>query len=387
MQASSVVRGIGLAVRTNPRRLHLIVTPALAKHVPVAPEVASVAAEELARRIVALPDAPTGTSRPDLVIGLAETATGLARLVADRLGEVDYIHSTRMDPLTAGRPSSGVLSFDETHSHARTHQLRPSQTDLFTRCRNVVIVDDELTSAATIAGLIEQLARVAPLTKVVIACLIDARRNGPDLVPDVGHRLGIEVRVVTLVRLALALPEEADRPLIVPNTPRTTPRRRTPATVLRFSVPWRGPADRDGLRLPSTADEDRAVRVAAGFLGLARAHRGVVHVIGIEEQIALPVKVGHHLGQQGVDAVVSSTTRSPVLVVDDEDYPIRDALILGTPAYPRYLYNPVRDAAAALVIPDTDNVIHPRLLAELGQISGCVAVVHWLQEHRPEGLS
>ncbi|MBK8077779.1 MAG: phosphoribosyltransferase domain-containing protein [Kineosporiaceae bacterium] len=93
-RAHPTLPDIGLGLRENPRRVQLIVTPPLAKHVPVPPARALSAAASLASAVRDDSCVPI-----DLVVGFAETATGLAILVAQSLAgsdPMDIIHSTRV---------------------------------------------------------------------------------------------------------------------------------------------------------------------------------------------------------------------------------------------------------------------------------------------------
>ena len=79
---------VQLALRRNPRRAHLLVSTVLGKHIPADPRVVRGAGLELGRLVGKALDGRTG-----LVIGFAETGTGLGHCVAEELG-ADYIHST-----------------------------------------------------------------------------------------------------------------------------------------------------------------------------------------------------------------------------------------------------------------------------------------------------
>src|SRR5689334_15241403 len=102
---------VGLALRRNPRRAHLLVSTVLGKHVPADPRVVHGTGLELGRLVA---ERLAGASA--LVLGFAETATGLGHCVAEALG-ADYLHSTRRAVPTA-RPVAG---FVEEHSHATDH--------------------------------------------------------------------------------------------------------------------------------------------------------------------------------------------------------------------------------------------------------------------------
>ncbi|MFD8959681.1 phosphoribosyltransferase domain-containing protein, partial [Streptomyces anulatus] len=82
---------LGLALRRNPKRAHLLVSNVLGKHVPQRPSVVHGAGFELGERVRALLGAQE--ARRAVVLGYAETATGLGHAVADGLRDAPYLHS------------------------------------------------------------------------------------------------------------------------------------------------------------------------------------------------------------------------------------------------------------------------------------------------------
>ncbi|WP_205613533.1 phosphoribosyltransferase domain-containing protein, partial [Streptomyces sp. S5] len=78
------LRGLlGLALRRNPKRAHLLVSGVLGKHVPQLPSVVHGHGVTLGRRVRALLG-PEEAARA-VVLGYAETATALGHAVADGL--------------------------------------------------------------------------------------------------------------------------------------------------------------------------------------------------------------------------------------------------------------------------------------------------------------
>ncbi len=114
---------VGLALRRNPRRAHLLVSTLLGKHIPVDPELVrgagallgllvgsalgEVAVDDIRPAATALHDGDAGPvlalserHRPTTrtaVFGFAETATGLGHCVAEALHTEVYVHSTRRE--------------------------------------------------------------------------------------------------------------------------------------------------------------------------------------------------------------------------------------------------------------------------------------------------
>lgn len=145
-----------LAIRNNALRRFLFVSRVLGRHCPVRPETLRNVAAELARKLrLRLKPGPV------VFFGMAETATTLGQAVfrefLEQGGSGLYIESTRRT--TGGERAFG---FSESHSHATAHVVHlPSRgddpADLLGTASQVVVVDDEATTAKTAAGLVREL--------------------------------------------------------------------------------------------------------------------------------------------------------------------------------------------------------------------------------------
>ena len=122
---------VELALRRNPRRAHLLVSTVLGKHIPTDPRVVHDAGLRLGRAVAAVVE-------PALVIGYAETATGLGHCVAEALG-AHYLHSTRrvVDSVGDERGVRGAAQpRDGASAVARgSGRARPSRPDRARRRR------------------------------------------------------------------------------------------------------------------------------------------------------------------------------------------------------------------------------------------------------------
>ena len=246
---------VGLAVRRNPRRAQLLVSRALAKHVPTPPGLAigagrllgaavavrlglpwdpgttacgsagAAGAEGLAagaraieewlagrppasREVLPLPARPPAEGLALVTVGYAETATGLGHLVAEFLGSY-YVHSTRA--AVSVRPYG---AFEEEHSHATSHQLTPTDPERLSRADAVVLVDDELSTGQTVLNTVRELhASWRPLgdarRRYVVATLVDLRSDTDRARFDaLAAELGCELSVVALAEGRISLPED-----------------------------------------------------------------------------------------------------------------------------------------------------------------------------------
>ncbi|MEU1025050.1 phosphoribosyltransferase domain-containing protein, partial [Streptomyces sp. NPDC005904] len=229
---------LGLALRRNPKRAHLLVSNVLGKHVPQHPSVVYAAGHDLGVRVRALlGDDEAGRA---VVLGYAETATGLGHAVADGLALAPYLHSTR-------RPVEGVAragGFEEAHSHATSHLLLPEDPRLLAGDGPLVLVDDEFSTGNTVLNTIRDLHGSFPRERYVIVALVDMR--SPD---DQGRlaafadEIGARVDLVALASGTVRLPDdvlEKGRRLVAEHEtdPAPPPPREERGTVSRVELDW-----------------------------------------------------------------------------------------------------------------------------------------------------
>jgi phosphoribosyl transferase-like protein/phosphoribosyltransferase-like predicted ribonucleoside biosynthesis protein/RNA binding Pelota-like protein len=344
---------LGLAIRRNPRRAHLLVSTVLGKHLPQRPARVHGTGVALGRQVRELLGEPA--ARRAVVLGYAETATGLGHSVADGIGGVPYLHSTR-------RPVPGVTplgGFEEEHSHHTSHLLLPADPGLLSGNGPLVLVDDELSTGRTVRNTIAALHRRWPRERYVVAALADMR-TGADraALAKCAAELGAVVEVTSLARGQLHLPPDvlARGAALAAEQERhtTAPAGDHAARTERIDLGW--PAGLpDGARHGFTsADRDRLEAVLPGMAARLAAALPVrarrILVLGTEELMYAPLRLAAgieliHGQEHGTDVYFSTTTRSPVLAVDDPGYAIRTRLTF--PAHdapadgpgPRYAYN------------------------------------------------
>ncbi|MBM7438738.1 phosphoribosyltransferase [Streptomyces sp. HB132] len=343
---------LGLALRRNPKRAHLLVSNVLGKHVPQRPSVVHGAGFELGERVRDL--LGEAEARRAVVLGYAETATGLGHAVADGLGVAPYLHSTR-------RPVAGVAQaggFEEAHSHATSHLLLPEDPDLLAAGAQgspLVLVDDEFSTGNTVLNTIRALHARYPRERYVIVALVDMRSEADrgrlaGFAEEVGARVDLVARARGTVRLpdgvlekgrSLVAAHEADDTAGEPPPPRSAPARVTldwPAGVPDGARHGFTPAHRAAL--------EAALPAMAGRIADALGDARRVLVLGFEELMYAPLRLATALEDATTaDVRYSTTTRSPVLAVDDPGYAIRSRLVFPAHDDPadgpgdRYAYN------------------------------------------------
>ncbi|MFJ2001054.1 phosphoribosyltransferase [Streptomyces chartreusis] len=446
---------LGLALRRNPKRAHLLVSNVLGKHVPQSPSVVYGAGFALGRRVRELLGAEEAARA--VVLGYAETATGLGHSVADGVGLAPYLHSTR-------RPVAGVAragGFEESHSHATSHLLLPEDPALLVGDGPLVLVDDEFSTGNTVLNTVRDLHERYPRRRYVVVALVDMRSAADagrlaEFAGEIGARVDLVAAATGTVRLPEGVLEkgqelvaryeaesagagglssaapsgpvaqfpappnsgvaaetgregnppssglaiEADQesnPLGARGTARSAPTgpqpedERTHPHVTQVDLHW-PPGLPDGGRHGFTPAhrthlEDALPAMTARLAEALPADARSVLVLGFEELMYAPLRLARELEQvaEGVEVRYSTTTRSPVLAVDDPGYAIRTRLVFpahDTPADgpgERYAYN-VAGAGFDAVIAVVDSVADtPELHAPDGLLAR-------LSAHAPQVL-
>ncbi|MGK3941896.1 phosphoribosyltransferase [Streptomyces caeruleatus] len=398
---------LGLALRRNPKRAHLLVSNVLGKHVPQSPSVVYGHGFALGRRVRALLGDQEAARA--VVLGYAETATGLGHSVADGVALAPYLHSTRR-PVPGVAPAGG---FEESHSHATSHLLLPENPALLAGEGPLVLVDDEFSTGNTVLNTIRDLHERYPRERYVVVALVDMRSEADaGRLEAFAREIGARVDLVAAASGTVKLPEgvlEKGQDLVTRfedshsgarGTARQAPTGPQPA-YNRVDLFWprdlpdggrHGFTPQHRIRLESALPA-MAARLAESLP--ADTHR--VHVLGFEELMYAPLRLARELEQvaEGVEVTYSTTTRSPVLAVDDPGYAIRTRLTFPAHDNPadgpgdRYAYNVAGAGFDAVIAIVDDTADTPELHAPdglLAQLAGHTphVVLAVVPSHTPE---
>ncbi|MEV5382591.1 phosphoribosyltransferase [Streptomyces sp. NPDC052721] len=387
---------LGLALRRNPKRAHLLVSNVLGKHVPQSPAVVYEHGFRLGRRVAALLGEEGAGA---VVLGYAETATGLGHAVADGLGAVPYLHSTRR-AVPGVAPAGG---FEESHSHATSHMVLPEDPGLLAGRGPLVLVDDEFSTGNTVLNTMRDLHERYPRERYVVVALVDMRSAEDSarlerFAQEIRARVDVVAAASGTVQLPDGVLEKGQRlvaeceavgrgsSVVARAVPRAPEGARQPGHVAKVDLHWpSGLPDggRHGFTPAHRARLEAALPAMAGRIRAALpAGARRVLVLGSEELMYVPLRLAQEV-ERGTDAEVrfSTTTRSPVLAVDDPGYAIRSRLVFPAHDDPadgpgeRYAYN-VAGAGFDAVVAVVDSVADtPALHAPDGLLAALAAHV------------
>ena len=208
-----------MAARINKKRSFLFVSKLIGKHLPINPEMGLLTGALLAVRYYESVQGERCPYRTEwlssfltvdpiftksafiscqvnpLIIGFAETATALGHAFFDCFEKADYFHTTRevlyeRDPL---------ITFEEEHSHATSHRCYIPDV-MIANDREIILVDDELTTGKTALNIIRSVHAKFPRNVYTIVSILDWRsEENKQEFARLEKLLGITIHVVSLL--------------------------------------------------------------------------------------------------------------------------------------------------------------------------------------------
>ncbi|TAJ09701.1 hypothetical protein DMA11_19870 [Marinilabiliaceae bacterium JC017] len=170
-----------MAVRkNNTKRNFLFVSQLLGKHIPILPNMLFDSCYKLAADYAAENNLLKGEGgqfickEKTLVIGFAETATAMGHGVYDCFsGDCFYVHSTR-DSIS---DYEFAFEFEEEHCHASEQLFFLQNESWIKEAKEIILVDDEVTTGKTIRNIIEQIEKRFPGKSYSVITFLDWRNN------------------------------------------------------------------------------------------------------------------------------------------------------------------------------------------------------------------
>ena len=304
----------------NTKRNYLVVDPLQGKHVPVEPSKALNLFKSLAEKL-------QGKYEGErlLLIGFAETATAIGAQAAITLG-TKYIQTTR-----EVIPDVSYLFFSEAHSHATEQKLVKDDIDrVINETDRIVFVEDEVTTGNTIMniiriirreyqrkikfavasllnGMTEEYLKIYREEEIELHYLVKTDHSGYSAIAEKYHCDGLSIRAIqedhTQEKLAVSIQDKIwnELPHII-------------------SIPgWMNARRFVDAKQYETACKKLAETVIAET-SVKQGER--VLVIGTEEFMYPALLTGQEIEKIGCDVRCHSTTRSPIAVSTEEEYPL-----------------------------------------------------------------
>ena len=388
----------------NAKRNFLFVSKALGKHLEVEPNMCSVMGYLLASLrygrspqlgawldYVQTPSSyrlsiadqlktPYQTDEKVVVMGFAETATGLGMAVASAIKDSYYIQTTR----ESIQDVPNFIQFEEEHSHATQHQCFPLDREAIQQADRLIMVDDELTTGKSLLNMVSELIKVTPIRQFTMLTILDWRSAEHEaMLQEMCDTHGIEIEVQALIKGVATTTDQTvyqgqtptaltgilppDQHLSLKQVPRMT--RQTASGAVAYYCQ----NGRFGMKQSAFEELEIQCQQAAKLISDELRKRqwrgkfyGKILVLGHGEDIYYPSRVAAaltHCYEGLVD--FKSTTRSPIYCQSVEGYPIQQAhSFVDEEGVTYFYYNKDRiDEAYDAVVFITEKPIQTQLAA------------------------
>lgn len=354
-----------MAARINKKRSFLFVSKVLGKHVPIHPNKGLLLSALLAAKYYeeinggwcdrkkewihsfsqSEPSFTCSSFIPEvfdpLIIGFAETATALGHAFFDCFTGAEYVHTTR-EKLYEQQP---VISFEEEHSHATSHHCY-MPLEMLENEREIILVDDELTTGKTALNIIRTIQSRFPRKEYSVVSILDWRSE-EDLreFERLEDSLGITINVVSLLTGKVQV-EIQNEYLGQKNTVYNVKARSVRTECIFLSslfekmmvsslstndtvnhTPYLKGTGRFGITNSVNQQTQHKILEAASYLKSKRSGKKTL-CLGTGEFMYLPMKIAAAMGR-GIS--FQSTTRSPIFVKNETGYGINYGLAFSNP--------------------------------------------------------
>lgn len=291
----------------NTRRNYLVVNRLQGKHIPVSPGKMSAMFGELAELLRA-----DYQGERLLLVGFAETATAIGAAVAAALG-CSYIQTTR--EVLEGQE---YLYFSEVHSHAAQQKLVKSDMDeIMGNLDRIVFMEDEVTTGNTILNIIDVLDReYGQKVRYSVASLLNGmNRESEERYSQRNIETHYLVKTDHSSYIKAADRYEGNGNYLIPDP------KGFHGTHKFLAITGAVNARR------MTSGHEYEAACKALWESLRRQvdikEKSRILVLGTEEFMYPAMITALELEKSGCEVRFHATTRSPVVVSEEEEYPLR----------------------------------------------------------------
>jgi len=362
-----------MAARRNKKRSFLFVSKILGKHLPIIPSkgllTGSLLAAQYAFKTAGMelgkefnlqakfteenpnvPEAFIPSEMSPVIIGFAETATALGQAFFSAFKKADYFHTTR-EMISNEDP---VITFEEEHSHATSHRCYIS-TNLLNNGREIVLVDDEMSTGKTAINIIRSIQAEFPRDIYSVVSILDWRSDEDvQKFKKLEDELEIKINCVSLLRGKFTVSghspeskpytEEQAFDLPEPKVNKIYVDHINPIRSSSYfggelkEIPYAATSGRFGMdEIARDLLDVIILDVAAKLSAMSQGKR--VLCVGTGEFMYIPMKTAALMCG---NVSYQSTTRSPIHIVNKDGYGARYGMAFPNPEdleIQHYLYN------------------------------------------------
>jgi hypothetical protein len=363
-----------MAARINKKRSFLFVSKVLGKHIPITPQkgllIAALLGIRYAESIKGLnpsekdrlltsyseekPSYQSTSFIPKevnpVVIGFAETATSLGHAFFDCFLNAEYFHTTREELKDIMPP----VTFEEEHSHATSHRCY-IPLEMISNEREVILVDDEMTTGKTALNIIQSIHDQFPRKEYTVVSILDWR-SGEHIseFERLENTLGITINVVSLLAGKVQVNQFQKIPEHSNNSEHSQTVKQpieeislssffkdTGLSVLSCQpsqAPFIEETGRFGISSDRNTSLHQQITDAAKYLYEKRKGTKTL-CLGTGEFMYIPMKLAAEMGN---NVLFQSTTRSPIHIAKVEAYGARYGMNFTNPedeSVAHFVYN------------------------------------------------
>lgn len=342
----------------NSKRNFLFISKVLGKHIEVKPDICKVTGFLLASTILGvtketsmlinyIKDKNKGinvneamnlayrTNEKLVILGFAETATGLGMAVASAIENSYYITTTREDI----KGIKSFLKFEEEHSHATTHKCFPEDIYKLREADRIILVDDEITTGKSMLNIIKELKKTTGVKKYEILTILDWRNiEYRNLYKDFMRKNKVEIEVRALISGDIEIEDnnvycnEKESLLSEKMNVNSLNILSRKGQYLKFT-------GRFGVYFDDIKKlEEECIRAANKIQEIIGYNKKIL-VLGHGENIYIPSRIASYL--KG-DVYFKSTTRSPIYCSNEKGYLINEKNVFYHNGVKYYFYNKSR---------------------------------------------
>lgn len=303
----------------NTKRPYLYVNPSQGKHIPVSANIPL----DLFRKMAQMLD-ESYVSEKLLIVGFAETATAIGAGVAFYSKNAVFCTQTTREFYD----DKEYLHFSESHSHATDQGLIvDGYEDILSQIDRIVLVEDEVTTGNTICKLIDTIKDRFKLCDIQFGIISILNSMSEDRIDEL-LKQGIQCLFLKRIPFEYHIDEINDYEYITEDLSYDLISLEGQDDEITF-------LQNDLLNLRFLVSKDEYSSFGLNFVDDIVADLDLkdinkVLVLGTEEYMFIPMLLANVIKEQNPHIFVKNhaTTRSPIMVSDDEYYPLNNRVVL-----------------------------------------------------------